>query len=335
MRQTVWVYFLLFFILVSFIGGSVLTTYTQFVEDGPLLEAKELVIPKGKSLKWIAKFLKKEGVIDSSSIFEIGVRASGNTLHIKSGEYRFPRHASAKLVMNILTEGQTVARRFIAPEGLTSQQIVDLMDKYLGLTGEVQSIPKNGTLLPETYNYSYGDTKESLIIRMKEAMTKTVDELWQNRSGKVPFKTPQEAIIMASVVEKETGKAIERPRIASVFFNRLKNNIKLQSDPTVIYAVTDGKMDLKRALTYKDLKIKHPYNTYVVYGLPEGPIANPGRAALEAVLNPMDTKDVYFVADGKGGHIFAETYEEHQKNVQKWRQIQRGNKVKNTPEKKK
>ena len=156
----------------------------------------------------------------------------------------------------------------------------------------------------------------------------------QNRSEKVPFKTPQEAIIMASVVEKETGKAIERPRIASVFFNRLKNNIKLQSDPTVIYAVTDGKMDLKRALTYKDLKVKHPYNTYVIYGLPEGPIANPGRAALEAVLNPLDTKDVYFVADGKGGHVFAETYEEHQKNVQKWRQIQRGNKVKNTPKKK-
>lgn len=335
MRQSVWVYFLLFFIAVSFVGGSVLTTYTQFVEDGPLPEAKELVIPKGKSLKWIARFLKKEGVIESPAIFEIGVRASGNTYQIKSGEYRFPRHVSPKLAMNILTEGQTVARRFIAPEGLTSQQIVDLMDKYLGLTGEVQSIPKNGTLLPETYNYSYGDTKESLIARMKEAMTKTIDELWQKRATTVPFKTPQEAIIMASVIEKETGRPEERPHIASVFFNRLQNNIKLQSDPTVIYAVTDGKMDLKRALTYKDLKIKHPYNTYVVYGLPEGPIANPGRAALEAVLNPMDTKDVYFVADGKGGHIFAETYAEHQKNVQKWRQIQRGNKVKNTPKQKK
>ena len=328
MRQSVWIYFLLFFIAVSLVGGSVLTTYTQFVEDGPLPEAKELVIPKGKSLKWVARFLKKEGVIESPSIFEIGVRAGGNTYHIKSGEYRFPRHVSPKLVMNILTDGQTIARRFIAPEGLTSQQIVDLMDKYLGLTGEVQSIPKNGTLLPETYNYSYGDTKESLIARMKDAMTKTVEELWQKRSEKVPFKTPQEAIIMASVVEKETAKAEERPRIASVFLNRLQNTIKLQSDPTVIYAITDGKLDLKRALTYKDLKVKHPYNTYVIYGLPEGPISNPGRAAIEAVLNPMETNDVYFVADGKGGHVFAETYDEHQKNVQKWRQHKRANKVK-------
>ena len=308
---------------VSLLGGSVLTTYTQFVEDGPLPEAKNIVIPKGKSLKQIARLLKKEGVIDSPSIFELGVRASGNTLRIKSGEYNFPRHVSAKLVMNILTDGQTVARRFVAPEGMTSKQIVDLMDKYLGLTGTVSVIPPEGSLLPETYNYSYGDTKESLIRRMENAMAKTLQELWQKRNKNVPFKTVKEAVIMASVVEKETARSSERPHIAAVFFNRLKKKIRLQSDPTVIYALTNGQSDLKRALTYADLRIQSPYNTYVIYGLPFGPISNPGRAALEAVLNPIESKDLYFVADGTGGHIFSETYEGHQKNVNRWRQIKR------------
>ncbi len=326
MRHSVLIYFFLFFVGVSLIGGSVLTTYTQFVEDGPLTEAKEVVIPKGKSLKQTATLLKREGVIESPAIFELGVRASGNALKIKSGEYSFPRRASAKLVMNILTQGQTVARRFIAPEGLTSAQIVALMDRYKGLTGEVSAIPRNGTLLPETYNYSYGDTKESLIRRMETAMSETVERLWQNRDKSVPFNSPFEAVIMASIVEKETARADERPRIAAVFLNRLKKKIRLQSDPTVIYAVTDGRLDMKRALTYKDLKIQHPYNTYVIYGLPEGPIANPGRAALEAVFNPIQTDDIYFVADGTGGHVFAATYDEHQKNVNRWRRAKRNKK---------
>ena len=313
----------MFFVVVSLIGGSVLTTYTQFVEDGPLPESKNIVIPKGKSLKQIARLLKKEGVIDSPSIFELGVRASGNTLKIKSGEYNFPRHVSAKLVMNILTDGQTVARRFVAPEGMTSKQIVDLMDKYLGLTGTVSAIPPEGSLLPETYNYSYGDTKESLIRRMENAMDKTIQELWAQRNKNVPLKSIKEAIILASVVEKETSRAAERPHIASVFFNRLKKKIRLQSDPTVIYALTNGQSDLKRNLTYADLRIQNPYNTYVTYGLPLGPIANPGRAALEAVLNPIESDDLYFVADGTGGHVFAKTFDEHQKNVNRWRKIKR------------
>lgn len=326
MRNSVVIYFLLFFVVVSLLGGSVLTTYTQFIEDGPLEEAKEVVIPKGKSLKQVARLLKREGVIESPSIFELGVRASGNTYRIKSGEYSFPRRASSKLVMNILTDGQTVARRFIAPEGLTSQQIVDLMDKYKGLTGEVTTIPRNGTLLPETYNYSYGDTKESLIRRMQDKMTRTMTELWEKRDPSVPFKTQQEAIIMASVVEKETGRADERAHIAAVFLNRLQKNIRLQSDPTVIYAVTDGKLDLNRQLTYKDLRFQSPYNTYVIYGLPAGPITNPGAAALEAVLHPMATDDLYFVADGTGGHVFSQTYETHQKHVERWRRIKKGTK---------
>lgn len=323
MRHGVLIYFLLFFIGVSLIGGSVLTTYTQFVEEGPLVESKEVVIPKGLSLKRTAYLLKSEGVIRSPSIFELGVRASGNTMKIKAGEYQFPRYASAKMVMDILTSGQTVIRRFVAPEGLTSAQIVDLMDLYKGLTGTVKTIPRNGTLLPDTYHYSYGDTKESIIRRMQSAMTRTLDELWQNRDPNVPFTSPNQAVVMASIVEKETARDSERKRIASVFFNRLRKNIRLQSDPTVIYAVTDGRLDLKRRLTYKDLKIQHPYNTYVIYGLPEGAISNPGRASLEAVLNPIESPYFYFVADGTGGHVFAATYEEHQKNVQNWRKIRK------------
>ena len=327
MRHSVFIYFFLFFIAVSLLGGSVLTTYTQFVEDGPLLENKDVVIPKGRSLKQIARILKREGVIESPAIFELGVRASGNTLRVKSGEYNFPRHVSPKLAMDILTDGQTVARRFVAPEGMTSQQLIDLMDKYIGLTGEVKTIPPNGTLLPETYNYAYGDTKESLVQRMQEAMTKTVEELWANRDKTVPFNTIQEAVIMASIVEKETSKSEERPHIASVFLNRLSKKQRLQSDPTVIYAITDGRLDLKRPLTYADLKVNHPYNTYVIYGLPAGPIANPGRKALEAVLNPLQTEDIYFVADGTGGHVFAATYEEHQKNVNRWRKAKKSKKA--------
>ena len=330
MRHGILAYFLLFFIAVSLLGGSVLTTYTQFIEDGPLVEAKDVVIPKGKSLKQVARLLKREGVIDSPAIFELGVRASGNTLKIKSGEYNFPRRSSAKLVMNILTDGQTVARRFVAPEGMTSAQLIDLMDRYLGITGEIKEIPPDGTLLPDTYNYSYGDTKESMVRRMREAMDKTIAELWAKRDKKVPFKTPWEAVIMASIVEKETARPDERPHIASVFFNRLKKRIRLQSDPTVIYAITNGKLNLKRPLTYADLRVQNPYNTYVVYGLPQGPIANPGREALEAVLNPLETDDVYFVADGRGGHVFSSTYDEHQKHVNRWRKRQKKKKAAKT-----
>lgn len=327
MRRSVLFYFLFVFIAVSLIGGSVFTTYTQFIEEGPLKEHHEVVIPSGAGLKQIARILAREGVVASPSIFILGVRASGNSAEIKAGEYSFPKHASAKMVMNILTSGQTYIRRFVVPEGLTSMQILDLMNEAKGLTGQITQVPKNGTLLPDTYHYSWGDTKEGMIVRMQNAMKRTLEELWANRADHVPFKTPQEALVMASIVEKETSKDSERAHIASVFINRLSKNMRLQSDPTVIYAVTDGRLDLKRAVTYADLKIQHPYNTYVIYGLPEGPISNPGRKSIQAVLNPMKTNDIYFVADGTGGHVFAPTYDEHQKNVQNWRLIRKGKKV--------
>ena len=332
MRHGVFIYFLLAFLVVSLIGGSVLTTYTQFVAEGPLETSTETLIEKGKSLRKIAKQLYREGIITSPSIFEIGVRASGQADKIKAGEYSIPRHASPKMVMNILTSGNTYIRRLVVPEGLTSEQVVALMDNAKGLVGDVMQLPKEGTLLPDTYHYSYGDTKEGMIERMQNAMDRTVEELWAARDPKITLKTPKEAVVMASIIEKETSRNSERAHIASVFYNRMKQGIRLQSDPTVIYAVTDGHVDKMKRVTYKDLKVQNPYNTYVIYGLPRGPISNPGRASIEAALHPMNTKDVYFVADGTGGHVFSPTYKEHQKNVENWRQISKGKKT--TPTKK-
>ncbi len=325
MRRMVIVYFIMIFVLASLIGGSVLTTYSQFVAEGPLRARREVVIPAGMGLRQMADFLKKEGIITSSSIFVIGVKSSGNEKALKAGEYSIPRGASAKMVMMILVSGNTHIRRIVIPEGLTSYEIVALLDKAPGLVGKVEYVPKSGSLLPETYHYSYGDTKEGLIARMQAGMTRTLDELWEKRAEGLPFKNPKEALVMASIVEKETSLARERAHIASVFINRLEKNMRLQSDPTVIFALTEGgsRGEFKRRLTYDDLKYQHPYNTYVIYGLPRLPICNPGRKAIEAVLHPEKTNDIYFVADGTGGHVFAPTYQEHQQNVKKWRQIVR------------
>lgn len=331
MRHSVLFYFIIFFVCVSLIGGSVFTTYSQFTEEGPLTERKEIVIPKGANVKAIAKMLHEAGIISSPSIFVLGVRASGNTHKLKAGEYSFPPRSSAKMVMSIMAGGQTYIRRVVIPEGLTSTQIVSILDNAVGLVGIISQIPKNGTLLPETYHYSYGDTKESIIVRMQNAMKRVIEAEWQNRAAGLPIKTPEEAITLASVVEKETSIDSERPLVASAFINRLNKKMKLQSDPTVIYAVTDGRLDLKRRLTYADLRVPHSYNTYVVPGLPAGPIGNPGKKSIQAVLNPANTDYIYFVADGTGGHVFAKTYKEHQKNVSSWRSI---SKRKNTAVKK-
>lgn len=326
MRQSVFIYFFILFVLASFIGGSVFTTYSQFVSEGPLVEHKEVYIPKGKGLKQVARLLYREGVIASPSVFILGVRASGNRGKIKAGEYSFPKRSSAKMVMDILVSGQTYIRKLKVPEGLSSYQIVALMDKAKGLTGVVSQIPKDGTLLPDTYHYSYGDTKEGMIVRMQNAMKRTLAELWETRAADLPIKTPQEAVVLASVVEKETALSRERPLIASAFMNRLNKGMPLQSDPTVLYALTNGQYDLKRSLTYKDLKHPSPYNTYYIKGLPKGAISNPGKAAIQAVLNPADSKYIYFVANGQGGHNFSESYEEHKKNVQSWRSVLKNSK---------
>ena len=325
MRNRIFIYFILLFIGASFIGGSVFTTYTDFVSEGILQTRKEVVIPKGMGLKQIANLLKIEGVIASPSVFLLGVRASGHSTNIKAGEYSFPARSSPKMVMTILVSGETYIRRLVIPEGLTSQQIVDLVNNAKGLTGKVTDVPKNGELLPDTYHYSWGDTKEGMLLRMERAMDRTLEVLWEKRNKDLPFKDVKEAVILASVVEKEAGfpKDKELTLVASAFINRLNKGMKLQSDPTALYAVTDGRYDLKRPLTYQDLKIKSPYNTYIVSGLPRGAISNPGKKAIEAVLNPPKTNYLYFVANGTGGHSFSATYEAHKKHVSHWRTVQR------------
>lgn len=323
MRHRVFIYFLILGLIVCVMGGSVLSTYRQFVEEGPLTQRTEVVIEAGRSLRKIAKQLYRAGIIASPSVFEIGARASGSALSIKAGEYSIPERASAKMVLAILTGGNTYIRRLVVPEGMTSHQIVNLINAKYGLMGYIDHEPKNGTLMPDTYYYSYGDTKKDLLDRMTKAMQRAIEELWAGREKSLIFKNPQEAVIMASMVEKETSKDSERAHIASVFHNRLKKGMKLQSDPTVIFALTNGEGEFNRSLTYKDLRVGNEYNTYVITGLPIGPISNPGYASLKAVLHPDQTDDLYFVADGKGGHIFAKTYREHEKNVAEWRQIRK------------
>ena len=330
MRNRVFVYFILLFIGASFIGGSVFTTYNDFISEGILQSRKEVVIPKGMGLKQVANLLKVEGVISSPAIFLLGVRVSGHTKDIKAGEYSFPAQASPKMVMTILVSGETYIRKLVVPEGLTSRQVVDLINSAKGLKGDINQIPRNGTLLPDTYHYSWGDTKEGMILRMQRAMDRVLDSLWDKRLKDLPFKDVKEAVILASIVEKEAGfpKDKELPLVASAFINRLNKGMKLQSDPTALYAVTEGRYDLKRNLTYQDLKIKSPYNTYVVPALPIGAISNPGKKAIEAVLNPPKTNYIYFVANGAGGHNFSATYEAHKKNVGHWRSVQKGTRQK-------
>jgi len=320
MRHHVFIYFLILGLIVCVMGGSVLSTYRQFVEEGPLQERTEIVIEAGRSLRKIAKQLYRAGIISSPSVFEIGARASGTAVMIKAGEYSIPERASAKMVLAILTSGSTYIRRLVVPEGFTSHQVVMLMKGKYGLMGEIAHEPQNGTLMPDTYYYSYGDTKEELLERMQNGMQRALDELWPHRDPNLSFKNQREAVIMASMVEKETARDAERGHIASVFHNRLKKGMKLQSDPTVIFALTEGKGDLNRSLTYKDLRTENGYNTYVVPALPKGPISNPGYASLKAVLHPDNTDDLYFVADGKGGHTFSKTYREHEQKVAQYRQ---------------
>ncbi len=324
-RHSVVLYVFLFVFFASLIGGSVFSTYKFFMQEGPLAVRKEIFIPKGIPLRKIADLLKKEGIIESPAVFTFGVRAHNKSGELKTGEYSIPARSSAKMVMDILTGGQTYIRRVTIPEGQTSKQIIDILNKTDGLIGTITSVPKNGTLLPETYYYSYGDSRQSILGRMRSAMERTIQELWESRIDDLPFETPGEAIVLASIVEKETSISAERNHIASVFINRIETGMRLQSDPTVIYAVTEGLLNMKRSLTTKDLRMRHPFNTYVINGLPPAPIANPGRDSIQAVLNPFKSQDIYFVADGSGGHVFAKTYDKHIENVKKWRII-RGDK---------
>ena len=269
----------------------------------------------------------REGVIDQPWVFIGGVLVLKAREDLKAGEYQFKAHASLRDVVATIVEGKVVAHQVTIPEGLTSEQIVArLLDDDV-LTGNIKEIPREGSLLPDTYNFTRGVTREQMIQRMQQAQQRVLKEIWDHRSPDLPIKTPEQLVILASMVEKETGKPDERTRVAAVFVNRLKQNMRLQSDPTIIYGLVGGKGTLGRPIMQERNRsadaVQHLCQST---GLPPGPIANPGRASLEAAANPARTRELYFVADGTGGHAFAETYEQHQKNVarlRRWKPIRR------------
>ena len=319
------VYGALVFLVLAIAGGGLtaLWAYNAFERPGPLGEETTVVFPTGVSLNGIAAQLAEAGVIERPWLFKLGVRISGAARELRAGEFAFAAGISARGVMEALVEGRTVVRRITVPEGWMTFQIVELVAAADGLEGEVPDGVAEGALLPETYYFSLGESRAEVTGRMAAAMRDAVAELWPGRAEGLPFDTPEAAVILASIVEKETGFSGERAHIAGVFINRLRKGMRLQSDPTVIYAITKGLSQLDRPIRRSELERNDPYNTYVIYGLPPTPIASPGRAALEAVLNPLATKDLYFVADGSGGHVFARTLAEHNRNVAKWRQIEK------------
>lgn len=309
------------------VGAGLLAFYVidRFERSGPLAADTVIFIPQGSGVEAIARLLDQAGAIEDPLVFRLGVRLLRAGRELRAGEYLFAVALSNRDVIDLLRSGQTVVRRLTLAEGLTSQEIVALVERAAALEGRVDTLPPEGSLLPETYHYARGDRRGELVARMARARDELLSQLWAGRAPNLPVATPQEAVVLASIVEKETGIAGERPRVASVFVNRLNKGMRLQSDPTVVYGLTGGKGALGRALTRKDLQVPSPYNTYLIDGLPPGPIANPGRAALEAVLNPARTAFLYFVADGSGGHAFAKTLAEHNRNVAKWRQFQKQN----------
>jgi UPF0755 protein len=309
--------------LVSLAGLVVLNSVEKFRAPGPLAAETTLLVPRGAGVEAIARELATAGVIDDALLFRLGVRYLDKARALKAGEYAFSAGVSMEGVVEILAGGRTVARRLTVAEGLTSAEVAALVAAAEGLAGEVGPVPPEGSLLPETYHYSWADERAALIARMRRDLDDLLAELWPGRDPGVPLKGPEEAIVLASIVEKETGVPEERPLVASVFVNRLRLGMRLQSDPTVVYGLTGGQGPLGRPLSKKDLATPGPYNTYMVGGLPPGPIANPGRAALEATLHPAQTNYLYFVADGNGGHVFAETLDEHNHNVAKWRRLQK------------
>jgi UPF0755 protein len=314
--------------------GAVLATAAAFVASwvgfdrynrlGPLASSKTLIIDKGTGVAMIADQLVRANIVDSALIFRIGVRLDGRESVLRAGEFLFPAQISMRNVVELLASAKTVKRRLTIAEGLTTQQVLELIASTQGLDGNLSGVTSlEGMLLPETYFFDLGDTREDLVLRMRAAMEKALSDVWSTRRADILLKSPEQALILASLIEKETAKPEERKRVSAVFHNRLRRGMRLQTDPTVVYAIARGAGSLNRPLSRKDLKFSSPYNTYQNAGLPPGPIANPGRASLEAAVNPSNAKDLYFVADGTGGHVFARTLKQHNRNVARWRKLKK------------
>lgn len=288
---------------------------------GPLQKNVTVSIAPGTSLNKAAEQLERAGAISSASRFMLLAKFLGGGGGIKAGEYRIPAHLSQSDILKLLQGGKTLQRFITIPEGWPSIMAQERLMAMSELTGKID-VPAEGSLLPDSYSFERGDSREAIIERMQRAMTLYLDQAWAKRSPTTVAKTPREALILASIVEKETGKPSERRMVAAVYSNRLRRGMPLQADPTVIYPVTKGK-PLGRRILRSELEANNGYNTYAMTGLPKGPIANPGRASIDAVLNPAESQALYFVADGTGGHVFADTLEQHNANVQKWYAIRR------------
>ena len=305
------------------IGALIYFVKLEFDKPGPLQTSEIVAIPKGLGVIAIAARLERQGVITNRLVFSSTVRYFNVQTKLKAGEYQFPKHASMRDVLDRMVEGKAIMYSVTIPEGFTSSQVVDRLNNNNKLVGELTEIPAEGSLLPDTYRFNRGTARQEIIDRMQAGLDKFVQKLWTQRAPGLPINNTKEAIVLASIVEKETGRADERSRIAGVFVNRLNKGMRLQSDPTIIYGITNGKGPLGRPIYRSDIDKPTAYNTYHIDGLPPTPIANPGRAAIEAVLNPAKTDALYFVADGTGGHEFTSTLNDHNRAVTRWRAIER------------
>lgn len=304
-------------------AGVAFWGWQQWLAPGPSAQPATVVIPKGSGVSAIADRLAREGVIADPLLFRIGVLAEGATRQLQAGEYAFPAGASGAEVLQRLRRGERVVHLVTIPEGLTVRQVVDLLQAHPVLEGEIEQVPPEGGLLPDSYAFERGASRQSIVDRMSRAMEAALAQLWPERAAGLPLSSPEEAVVLASIVERETGVADERSLVAGVFTNRLRQGMRLQSDPTVIYGASGRTGSLGRELTRTDLQTPSDWNTYVISGLPPTPIANPSLASLRAVMQPAQTDYLYFVADGTGGHRFARTLAEHNRNVQAWRAVQR------------
>lgn len=319
-RAVGWLLAILLLVGAAFAFGA-----RDYASPGPLPAAKLVVVPKGAGVREVGILLAGEGVINNAMVFAAGTYLTGRGRELKAGEYEFAANISPAGAADLIDSGKVYRHKLTVPEGLTSAQIVALIDAAPALDGVIDAEPVEGTLLPNTYFYVMGDTRQELLTRMHRAMEKALATEWAARAPNLPLASPAEAVALASIVEKETAKPAERPRVAGVFIERLKQDMKLQADPTVIYVLTQGgAKPMPHALEHDDLAVASPYNTYLNKGLPPTPIDNPGLASLHAALQPDDRGELYFVADGTGGHAFAKTLEEHNRNVAKLRSEQNG-----------
>lgn len=321
-----------FLLTIAFLGAIAFVAFiwygkSQFDAPGPLAKEETFVVPKGATFSSIIPGLEEKNIISAQGplrVFVRGVRAAGKSSALKAGEFGFTPGMSMRQVMMQLTEGRSIQYSLTFPEGWTSQRMMERIIADETLVGEAPPVPPEGSMLPNTYSFQRGTTRAAFVQTLRDAQHKAMREIWNSRAEGLPLKSPQEMVILASIIEKETGVAGERRRVSSVFINRLRKGMKLQTDPTVIYGIWGGagKPKDRGGLRRSELRKATPYNTYIINGLPPGPIANPGLEALQAAANPDVTNDLFFVADGTGGHAFAETLKQHNANVVKWRAIE-------------